>query len=295
MSGMFNKYSSLKSLDLSSFNTNNVNDMSFMFFNCSSLISLNLSSFNTNNVEFLFCFLSHLKKEKVIFKDKKIEIFLNEIQNCINLSKPIQKIEDNLFLGNNINKIYNLKNGIICFISDNIIYFIKNIFEFYIQLTIKENNIIKLIQLKNENILLLCLNEIKIIKLNSLNSYSIIQILTNNQIIDILEIKDLKLISISKDKKLIIWDLNEQNKYYSLIIINIDNNINEGRLKLINDNKFILLNKSNFYKINNNNIELITLNKSNNRIIDIIKIKDLILCFEEEKRKIIILLRNFNF
>ena len=144
-----------------------------------------------------------------------------------------------------------------------------------------------MIQLKNENILLLCLNEIKIIKLNSLNSYSIIQILTNNQIIDIFEIKDLKLISISKDKKFIIWDLNEQNKYYSLKIINIDNNINEGRLKLINDDKFILLNESyiNFYKINDNNIELISLNKSNNRIIDIIILKDLILCFEEEKKE----------
>ena len=203
-----------------------------------------------------FVFYPLYKKKKIIFKDKKIEIFLNEIQNSINLSKHIQIIDNNLFLENNINKIYNLKNGIICFISDNFIYFINNIFEFSIQLTIKENNIIKLIQLKNENILLLCLNEIKIIKLNSLNSYSIIQILTNNQIIDILEINDLKLISISKDKKFIIWDLNEQNKYYNLKIINIDNNINEGRLKLINDDKFILLNESyiNFYKINNNNI-----------------------------------------
>jgi hypothetical protein len=41
----------------------------------------------------------------------------------------------------------------------------------------------------------------------------------------------------------------------------------------------------NFYKINNNNIELISLNKSNNRIIDIIILKDLILCFEEEKKE----------
>ena len=41
---------SLKSIDLSSFNTNNVIDMSFMFYKCSSLKSINLSSFNTNNV-----------------------------------------------------------------------------------------------------------------------------------------------------------------------------------------------------------------------------------------------------
>ena len=68
------------------------------------------------------------EKEKVIFNDKKIEIILYEIQNCINLTKPIQKIEDNVFLGNNINKIYYFKKGIICFISYNIIYFINNIF-----------------------------------------------------------------------------------------------------------------------------------------------------------------------
>ena len=42
--------SSIISLNLSNFNTNNVTKMSFMFNECSSLISLNLSNFNTNNV-----------------------------------------------------------------------------------------------------------------------------------------------------------------------------------------------------------------------------------------------------
>ena len=50
MSGMFSGCSSLKSIDLSSFNTNNVTDMSCMFIGCFSLKSINLSSFNTNNV-----------------------------------------------------------------------------------------------------------------------------------------------------------------------------------------------------------------------------------------------------
>ena len=75
MSYMFNKCSSLISLNLSSFNTNNVTDMSYMFKLCSSLISLDLSSFNTNNVEYLFCFLSHLKKEKIMFNDKILKYF----------------------------------------------------------------------------------------------------------------------------------------------------------------------------------------------------------------------------
>ena len=47
---MFKYCSSLKSIDLSSFNTSNVNNMSYMFMNCSSLKLIDLSSFNTSNV-----------------------------------------------------------------------------------------------------------------------------------------------------------------------------------------------------------------------------------------------------
>ena len=47
---MFYKCFSLESIDLSSLNTKNVNNMSFMFFNCSTLKSLDLSKFNTVNV-----------------------------------------------------------------------------------------------------------------------------------------------------------------------------------------------------------------------------------------------------
>ena len=40
----------LNYLDLSSFNTNKVTNMSYMFFNCNNLSILDLSSFNNNNV-----------------------------------------------------------------------------------------------------------------------------------------------------------------------------------------------------------------------------------------------------
>ena len=50
MDGMFYGCSSLKTLNLSNFNTNNVTDMMWMFYDCSSLKVLNLSNFNTNNV-----------------------------------------------------------------------------------------------------------------------------------------------------------------------------------------------------------------------------------------------------
>ena len=50
MSQMFDRCSSLTSLDLSGFNTANVTNMSWMFYDCKALTSLNVSSFNTAKV-----------------------------------------------------------------------------------------------------------------------------------------------------------------------------------------------------------------------------------------------------
>ena len=55
MGQMFYGCTSLTSLDLRSFNTANVTDMSYMFHGCSSLTSLDVSSFNTANVEYMNC------------------------------------------------------------------------------------------------------------------------------------------------------------------------------------------------------------------------------------------------
>ena len=48
MGYMFSRCSSLKELNLSSFNTNNVTNMRHMFSECSSLTEINLSNFKTN-------------------------------------------------------------------------------------------------------------------------------------------------------------------------------------------------------------------------------------------------------
>jgi surface protein len=67
MSSMFSYCRSLKSIDLSSFNTRNVEQMGSMFIGCSSLISLDLSSFriyNTTNMCYMFCECSNLKEVK---------------------------------------------------------------------------------------------------------------------------------------------------------------------------------------------------------------------------------------
>jgi len=71
---MFWECNSLISLDLSNFNTQNIN-MSFMFHNCKSLISLDLSNFNTQNVtnmSGMFSCCKSLIKENIITKDDQI-------------------------------------------------------------------------------------------------------------------------------------------------------------------------------------------------------------------------------
>ena len=50
LSSMFFRCSSLTSLDLSGFDTTNVNKMPYLFYNCSSLTSLDLSNWNTSKV-----------------------------------------------------------------------------------------------------------------------------------------------------------------------------------------------------------------------------------------------------
>ena len=47
---MFSNCESLISIDLSKFNTQNINNMSYMFSGCNSLTNIDLSKFNTQNI-----------------------------------------------------------------------------------------------------------------------------------------------------------------------------------------------------------------------------------------------------
>ena len=60
MSSMFYECSSLESIDLSSFNTTNVNNMSFMFFGCSSLKRENIR-INNKDVKLLSHIMEDIK------------------------------------------------------------------------------------------------------------------------------------------------------------------------------------------------------------------------------------------
>ena len=81
MSYMFYGCSSLKELNLSNFNTNNVTDMESMFSRCSSLKELNLSNFNTNNVTvmksmFFGCPEKLKKRIRAQYKNVTGEVFV---------------------------------------------------------------------------------------------------------------------------------------------------------------------------------------------------------------------------
>ena len=80
MGGMFFQCSSLKELNLSNFNINNITDMEYMFYVCSSLIELNLPNFNFNNVTyirdmFFGCSEQFQNKIKAKYKNIKEEAF----------------------------------------------------------------------------------------------------------------------------------------------------------------------------------------------------------------------------
>ena len=75
MESMFGGCSSLTNIDLSSFNTKNVELMSGMFSECKSLINLNLSSCDIKNnipMNGIFYECKSLKQNGIITKDKKI-------------------------------------------------------------------------------------------------------------------------------------------------------------------------------------------------------------------------------
>ena len=54
LNSMFYGCSSLKSIDLFNFNTSKISDMNYIFYNCKSLSSINIKNFYTNSTVYLF-------------------------------------------------------------------------------------------------------------------------------------------------------------------------------------------------------------------------------------------------
>ena len=75
---MFYNCSGLEELNLSSFNTDKVTNMSWMFSFCSSLKKLDLSNFNINNetyMDYMFTGCSDELKNKIFEQNKSIKIW----------------------------------------------------------------------------------------------------------------------------------------------------------------------------------------------------------------------------
>ena len=94
MEYLFENCINLKSLDLSSFITSNVENMFRMFYNCSSLVSLDLSNFNidkVSNMDFMFY-------NCISLTTLNLSIFENQLSE--------RKSFSNIFTGVNSNLIY---------------------------------------------------------------------------------------------------------------------------------------------------------------------------------------------
>jgi len=81
---MFMNCKSLKDLDLSSFNAENVENFSYMFSGCKSLTNINLSNLNIQKAKYLDCIFAwckSLKKEGIITNDEKFKNFIDNYFN----------------------------------------------------------------------------------------------------------------------------------------------------------------------------------------------------------------------
>lgn len=84
MSYMFYGMSNLTTLNLSSFDTSKVTDMSAMFSNMSNLTTLDVSNFNTSQVTSMYG-MFYLKDEDIL-KDKLEKIYVNNDFNTAKLT-----------------------------------------------------------------------------------------------------------------------------------------------------------------------------------------------------------------
>ena len=90
MREMFSKCSSLTSLNLSNLNTENVRDMRYMFYKCSSLVKLDFWTFNINkvsNMKYIFCECTSLTSLNLSnFDNNNITDMGGMFSNCYSLT-----------------------------------------------------------------------------------------------------------------------------------------------------------------------------------------------------------------
>ena len=98
---MFQECFSIKELNLSNFNTDNVTDMDGMFFKCSSLKKLDISNFNfkeVNSMTNMFYHCSNLEDINIYKLNIKQEV-LNHLKfgKCsLKLKEKLQQLNENI-------------------------------------------------------------------------------------------------------------------------------------------------------------------------------------------------------
>jgi len=111
MSYMFSCCKSLESIDLSSFNTNNVTDMSHMFSDCHSLKSIDLSSFNTNNVTNMSHMFSYCKSLESIDLSSFNTNNVTNMSHMLSYCESLESIDLSSFNTNNVTNMSYMFSG----------------------------------------------------------------------------------------------------------------------------------------------------------------------------------------
>ena len=104
-SHMFYDCPSLESINLSSFNTTNINNMRFMFSGCSSLKSIDLSSFNTVNVNNMSWMFSECSSLQTIILSSFDTIHVNDMNSMFSHCSSLKSIDLSSFKTTNVNNM----------------------------------------------------------------------------------------------------------------------------------------------------------------------------------------------
>ena len=173
--------------------------------------------------------------------------YISLLNKKLNLDKQINQFSNNFqtlkYHTRRINYLGILKDGrLVSYSNDKTInIYKKNTFE--IQLSIKEdsNNIVWFTQLKDERLITCSPENIKIIKLLEDNKYQIDQILKDHTegARKIIEIKENELISVSYDKTMKIWKLNNENKFECKKTITFQNQKSCCSILKLNEKEFV--------------------------------------------------------
>ena len=212
--------------------------------------------------------LNNFRKQFSSYKFEIYERLSNEGQKFISLLQNIKNIKPNCF-NNNFKTITNhkyfvnhidiLNDGrLIASFSDKSL-FIYNKDTYEIQLSIKEHSkqINSFTEINNKRIITCSDKTMKIIKLIGEDNYKIEQTLLGHTdfICRIIEIKENELISISYDKIMKIWKLNNENKFECITNIYFQNSKNNCDIFKLNENEFVTSSRGDkcikFWNLNN--------------------------------------------